>query len=104
MIVKILNDIIDRNHLSKGIEIQYVAHKNGTYWADKVYDDCVLVTPLDKDMNKILYSSRYYHSSTFKKWTGRNSFYELVERYNKKNMNKENFIPIRMGFDYCTIR
>ena len=108
MVVKLLLKLLEKYSLctEQGIQIQFVTHKKDTWWNDEIYEDCILVTPYDKDGNLNHYRSRYFHDVKFSSWKKRSSFYELMKLYNKKNRGKKNFVPLHFGVgvpNYCTI-
>ena len=106
MVVALLLKLLEDYELcSNGVQVQFVSHKKGSFWADEVYEDCVLVTPYDKDGELNTYRSRYYHGVRFSDWKKRSSFYKLMSRYNEKNHNKDGFVPLHhLGVgNYCTI-
>lgn len=103
MVVKLLLKILENYSLCEnGVKIQFVSHKKDYWWRDEVYDESILITPYDKDNNLNHYCSRYYHDVNFKSHDKREAFYDLVKYYNKKNINKKGFIPLRFGDNYCT--
>ena len=105
MVVSLLLKILNHFSLSKkGVQIQFVTHKHDYWWEDEIYDDCILVTPYDNNGNLNHYRGRYFHDVNFKLMDKRNALCELVSHYNKMNHKKDNFIPIRIGSNYCTFK
>ena len=106
MVVKLLLKILEDYKLSTehGVKIQFVTHKKGSFWSDEIYEDCVLVTPYDKDGNLNRHRGRYYHDVRFSDREKRSSFYELMSLYNKRNCDKKDFVPLHHFVEnYCTI-
>jgi len=106
MIVNVLNQILEKYDLCEnGVKVQFVTHKKETFWADEVYDDAVLVTPIDKDGNLNHYRARYFRHPQFKDWEKRNAFCELMRRYNNMKAGEKDFVPLYwLCGNYCTIQ
>ena len=92
LLLKVLNDY--RFCTKHGVQVQFVTHKRGSFWADEVYEDCILVTPYDSEGNLNRWGARYYHDVRFSSWEKRESFYELMSHYNKMNNGKKGFVPL----------
>lgn len=106
MVVKLLLDILRKYRLcTNGVNIQFVTHKKGNFYADEFYSGSILVTPYDKDKKLNHHASRYYHDINFKLSDKRQTFRDIVKYYNKKNCNKAKYIPIYIDLiNYCTIQ
>ena len=96
MVVNLLLKILKDYELctGHGIQVQFVTHKRGSFWADEIYEDAILVTPYDEDGNLNKWGARYYFDVKFSDWRKRASFYELMSLHNKRNNAKDDFIPI----------
>ena len=108
MVVKLLLKLLEEYKLctKHGIQVQFVSHKKDSFWADEIYDDCILVTPYTNSGELNYYRSRYFHDVKFSSWEKRSSFYELMSLYNKRNYGKKDFVPLHHGIcveNYCTI-
>ena len=108
MVVGLLLKLLEKYSLctEHGIQVQFVTHKKGSFWADEVYEDCICVTPYDKDGNLNYYQGRYFHDVRFSDWRKRSAFCELMDLYNKKNCDKEDFVPLHWfgAVNKCTIQ
>lgn len=105
MVVKTMVKILERYSLCEnGIIVQFVTHKHGSFWSDEVYDDAILVTPIDKDGNPNHFRSCYFHCNQFKDFEKREAFYDLAKNHNVKSQDKRFGVPIIMESNYCTIQ
>jgi len=105
MIVNTLLKILEKYSTCKnGVIVQFVTHKKETYWADEIHDDCILVTPIDKDGNPNIWQQKYFYNSQFKNWEKRYAFEILVKDHNAKTQDKRFGVPIIMESNYCTIQ
>ena len=106
MVVKLLLDILKKYSLcTNGVNIQFVTHKKGNFYADEFYSGSILVTPYDKDKNLNYHQGRYYHDVNFKLSDKREAFRDIVRYYNKKNCDKRMFVPLYIDvMNYCTIQ
>lgn len=105
MIVGILVKILERFELCEnGVIVQFVSHKNGSFWADEIYEDAIHVTPIDKDGNPNHYRSIYMRCNQFKDFEKREAFMILAREHNVKTQDKRFGIPIFVKGNYCTIQ
>lgn len=105
MIVSLLLKILERYSLCEnGVIMQFVSHKNGSFWADEVFDDAVLVTPIDKDGNPNNYRSKYFRCSQLKDWQKRDALRQLIKDHNIKTADKRFGIAVYVEGNYCTIQ
>ena len=87
MPVKILREIL-RNNRYRQVRIQFCSEGDGFYRDNKVYKDCVYVTPRTLEGELNYYRARYYHDRRFKNAEFRSAFYRLIETYNKHYYEK----------------
>ena len=106
MVVSLLLKIIEQYPLNhKGVKVQFVSHKRGSFWADEIYEDAIRVTPIAEDGEELWYRGRYIRCPALKNWEMRSAFHELVGRYNRANWEKgTKFTPIILDGNCCTIK
>lgn len=105
MIVGIINKILERYSLCEnGIIVQFVTHKNGSFYADEIHEDAILVTPINKDGEPNHFRQCYFHCSQFKDWEKRDAFRILAREHNIKTQDKRFGVPIFVKGNYCTIQ
>lgn len=105
MIVKILVQLLEKYSLCEnGILVQFVSHKNGSFWSDEIYEDAIHVIPIDKDGNANVFRGRYFHCNQFKDVDKRFAFKELCKQHNIMTEHKRFGVPVYIKGNYCTIK